>query len=53
MTNHYNITESDQWFGYWLHPLFQNAEKLDAKNFEQIITKAIELSPGVSKHILE
>lgn len=51
MLNHYKITESRFWFEYWLHPLFKKADKLDIKHFEQIITKAVELTPDASKFI--
>lgn len=53
MLNHYSIMDFQLWFDYWLHPLFRNTDKLDLKHFEQIITKAVELSPDVSKHIYE
>jgi len=53
MLNHYTITENKLWFDYWLHPLFKKTDKLDIKYFEQIITKAVELNPDVSKHIYE
>ncbi|KAE9528149.1 hypothetical protein AGLY_012571 [Aphis glycines] len=53
MLNHYTITESKLWFEYWLHPLFKKTDKLDIKYFEQIITKAVELTPNVSKYIYD
>lgn len=51
MLNHYSLDKSKQWFEYWLCPLFKNPDILDVKHFEQIISKAIELNPDVSKHI--
>jgi len=53
MINHYTINESKLWFDYWLHPLFKSTDKLDVKRFEHIITKAVELTPDVSKHIFK
>lgn len=53
MLNHYTIIGSKLWFDYWLHPLFNKTDKLDIKHFEQIITKAVEITPDVSKHIHE
>lgn len=53
MLNHYSITDCKLWFDYWLHPLFKNTDELDVKHFEQIIIKAIELTPYVSQHIYE
>lgn len=53
MLNGYYITEHKLWFDYWLHPLFIRTEKLDAIYFEQILTKAVELSPDITKHIYE
>lgn len=53
MLDHFKMIESKLWFDYWLLPLFKNPDKIDIKNFEQIITKAVELTPDVSKHIYE
>lgn len=53
MSDHYKTAESKLWFDYWLLPLFKNAEKIDVKYFEQIITKAVELTSDVSKHIYQ
>lgn len=53
MLNHYLSTDCKLWFDYWLRPLFRNTDKLDVKYFEQIITKAVELTPDVSKYIYE
>lgn len=53
MLNHYTLIESKLWFDYWLHPLFNKTDKLEIKHFEQIITKAVELTPDISKHIYE
>lgn len=53
MLDHFKLTESKLWFNYWLLPLFKNTDIIDIKRFEQIITKAVELTPDVSKHIYE
>lgn len=53
MLNHFSITESKQWFDYWLCPLFKNADLLDVKHFEQIITEAVKLMPDILNKIHE
>ncbi|VVC29565.1 Armadillo-type fold,Domain of unknown function DUF2428, death-receptor-like,Armadillo-like helical [Cinara cedri] len=53
MLNHYTTTECKLWFDYWLYPLFKNTAKLDVKHFEQIMAKAVELSPDVSKYLYD
>lgn len=53
MLNHFSTTDCKVWFDFWLCPLFGNSNKLDIKHFEQILTKAVELSPNIIKHIQE
>lgn len=53
MSHHYSITDNKLWFDYWLYPLFKNTNLVDMKNFEQIITEAVKLTPDVSKYIYE
>lgn len=53
MVNNYTITECKLWFNYWLCPLLRNTDYLDVKHLEQIITKAVEITPDVSVYINE
>lgn len=53
MLNHYSTTDCKLWFNYWLRPLFKNTDELDIKHFEQIITKAVELTSDILNYINE
>lgn len=51
MVNHFKIADCKIWFDYWMLPLFKNADTVNTKHFEKIITHAISLTPAISNYL--